>query len=172
MRPGSTSRRYRQETEEFIMQSAPAFPYFVIAIALAVLLSGCAASPGTTPGTPTTPTPPQLQAANDVQALVDGLHAALVAVETAQKNGTISPGTLTTIETRFLQPALLTIQPINAAIVAGPDWPTSKAAILKILAAAGVQNVTANVPANAAAYITTALTLYNAVAAEIGGPTI
>ena len=152
------------------MQNSPAFPYFAIVVALTVLLSGCAAN--STPGTPSTPTPPQLKAANDVHALADALHTALVELETAKANGSISQGTLSTIETKFLQPALLTIKPIDAALVAGPDWPTSKAAILKILAQAGVENVSRNIPANAIPYVTTVLTLYNAVAAEIGAPTI
>ncbi len=145
-------------------------------IALAFLLViGLVSCGGTNPNTlttPTAPTPPALKLANDLHAFTDSLAAVQNALETAKVNGAVTPATMATINAKFIVPSATLVKQIDAILRAQPDWPTAKKQIIGAVAAAGVANVSASVPATAQTVIAVSLAAYNTIAVEIGAPSI
>lgn len=144
------------------------------ALAFALLLSlvACAPKAVPAPGTPAAIAQPSLQFAYDLQAFTDSLGAAQTALETAKTNGSITPATMATINAKFIVPAATLVKQCNAILRANTDWPTAKGQIIKALGAAAIVNVSASVPQTAQVVIATSLAAYNAIAAELGAPTI
>ncbi len=143
-----------------------------IAFMLVIGLVSCGGTNPNTLTTPTAPTPPALKLANDLHAFTDSLAAVQNALETAKVNGAVTPSTMATINAKFIVPSATLVKQIDAILRAQADWLTAKKQIIGAVAAAGVANVSASVPATAQTVIAVSLAAYNTIAVEIGAPSI
>lgn len=135
---------------------------------LALLLSGCATP--TAPTTPQAPTAPQIKLAQDVTVLRNALPVALTALQAARSAGSIPADAVTVAESKVLVPLAQLGKTIDAELVSGHDWPTQKAAVLTVIAKAGISAAAANLPAQAQVILAAVLGSYNTIAASVGGP--
>ncbi len=144
---------------------------FAIAIVFAALFAGCAANSTTGPTTPPVPTPPQLQAANAVNALGQTLDAAITTMQAARDQGKLAARDVAAAETVAAIIATAGKQ-IDAELKSADPWPTQKTAILKIITTSGLQGAMRNLPTATASYIAAAVALFNQVSSAVGGPSI
>src|SRR6266852_808731 len=103
---------------------------FVLFVAL--VLSGCAAKTSSTPPNPPAPTPPQIQIANDVNALAQALDAAITGLRAARDQGKLNATDVLNAEKVAGQIAA-TGKQINAELRTADTWGVQKAAIVAIL---------------------------------------
>jgi hypothetical protein len=142
---------------------------FAIAIVLAALSTGC--TQNSAPSTPAVPTPPQLQAANAVNALAQSLDAAITGLRSARDQGKIGAADVANAE-KVAGIIALAGKQIDAELRSADPWPTQKTAILKIITASGLQGALANVSSTAQGYIAAAVALFNQVSSAVGGPNL
>lgn len=138
----------------------------VVSVVLLVLLMGaCAKAPITTPATPT---PPQVQVANYVNVLAQGLPVAGAAIIAARDAGTLSPE-----HTRAAQNVMLTVartgKQINVILRNSDSWPAQKAAILMLILTSGVQEASKVLPPSGQAAISASMAVLNQILAAVGG---
>lgn len=137
----------------------------VPAVLLMLLMGACAKTPITTP---VAPTPPQVQVANYVNVLAQGLPAAGAAIIAARDAGTLSPE-----HTRAAQNVMLMVartgKQINAILRTTDPWPSQKAAILMLILTSGVQEASKVLPPSGQAAISASMAVLNQILVAVGG---
>jgi hypothetical protein len=152
------------------MSTSRNFRSFAIAIVFAALFAGCAAN-STAPVTPPVPTPPQITAANAVNALAQTLDATITTLRAARDQGKLAARDVAAAETVAAIIATAGKQ-IDAELKSADPWATQKTAILKIITGSGLQGAMANLPTSVGSYIAAAVALFDQVSSTVGGPTI
>ena len=123
------------------------------------------------PQTPAAPTPPQVRAANDVNALAQALDAAITALRSARDSGKLSAGDVANAEKVAAIIATAGKQ-IDAELRSSDSWDVQKQSILKTVSSASLKNTLAALPSGAAQYLSAAVALFNSISQTVGGPTL
>ncbi len=143
----------------------------ISSLLLALVLTGCAPQTATTPTTPTAPTPPAVKVAQDVNLLAQSLDTALTGLMAARDQGKI-PAADVAIAQKAAAAIAITGKQLNAELRTSDDWTVMVVKLRDILKTAAIAAVNANVPTSARSYLAAVITIYNSIAAGVGGQTI
>jgi len=136
------------------------------ALVLVLIMTSCAAKNSTTPSTPA-----NVQMASLSKALADALSTASKSVITLRDNGTISQKETLDVQGYILVAANSGKQ-MDAQLVSASDWPTQKAAIIKIWTTAGLSTAKSQLSPTAGVILDTIINVVNQILAAVGGPAI
>jgi hypothetical protein len=118
-----------------------------------------------------TPTPPAVQVANSVNALAQTLNAATTGLIAARDAGDLSQEDIT-IAFRVITTIATVGKEINAELRSTDSWDVQRAQILRLITAASLPALSAQLPPKARAIMLAGLTLFNSISVGVGGPTI
>jgi hypothetical protein len=142
-----------------------------IAVCCLLFLAGCASQTATTSTPPAPPTPPQVTVANSVLALSHALGGVTDSAIACRQQTKCSAADVTAIENVVVILAT-TGKQLDAELASTDPWATQKAAILKIVTAAGLAQAKARVSPAAQLLIVSVVTLFDNISLAVGGPTI
>jgi predicted outer membrane protein len=137
-----------------------------VLLVLALLLAGCAAQ-----NPSTVPTPPPIQVASATNALAQALKSSVQPLIAAREAGSISEADLQ-VAFSIMETMGVGVKKINAELASTDPWEVQKLKILTIVSSAGLPYFAAKLPPNARLIILVAITTWNSIAVQVGGPTL
>jgi PBP1b-binding outer membrane lipoprotein LpoB len=133
---------------------------------LALLLVGCAAQNPTA-----VPTPAPIQVASDINKIAQSVDAATTAIIAARDQGKMSQADAN-IGLRVAIVIATTDKQLNAELRSTDSWDTQKIRMRQIVTAAGLAEISKQLPPTARQLLQACLNLFNTLSAGFGGPII
>ena len=134
--------------------------------ALALLLSGCAASTPATVGTPAPPNSPQSTVALTVNTVADTDQAAVRTIISLRDQAKISPADTTVIE-NWLALAATTDKQIGLILAKPETWAQQKVEIYTLLATVTAPTIATTIDPGAQAAVAQIVTLLNTIKTQV-----
>lgn len=142
---------------------------FSFAIPLILVMAGCSTQTPTSTANP--PVPPQVAAAQAINALAQAIDGAVHAAITARDQGKCSQQDLSAIES-FAGAFATAGKQADAELRSTDPWATQRTKIVATFTAAGLAKLRASVSPSAQILITSLVTLGDQISQAIGGPVL